>query len=135
MSLVSRRRKRTSYAIGPRWNARPRVAPPHRAWSLLAPTTKRPIRVGARQHRRCRELELRDQSRPRQAFRVIRPCRRLAVSDIINTAPLPAEPQADPALLCGCIAGAARADRVEGWLARARFVDIRVVPNTGSCDL
>jgi hypothetical protein len=33
------------------------------------------------------------------------------------------------------IAGAARADRVEGWLARARFVDIRVVPNTGSCDL
>ena len=71
----------------------------------------------------------------REAFRVLRPGGRLAVSDIINTAPLPAELQSDPALLCGCIAGAAPAERVEGWLASLGFVDVRVTPKPESCEL
>src|SRR5271155_1852383 len=49
----------------------------------------------------------------REAFRVLKRGGRLAVSDIINTAPLSAELQSDPALLCGCIAGAAPAEHVE----------------------
>ena len=49
----------------------------------------------------------------REAFCVLKPGGRLAVSDVINTAPLSAELQSDPALLCGCIAGAAPAERVE----------------------
>ena len=60
---------------------------------------------------------------------------RLAVSDIINTAPLPAELQSDPALLCGCVAGAAPADRVQNWLSAAGFVDVRVTPKPESREL
>lgn len=62
----------------------------------------------------------------REAFRVLKPGGRLAVSDIINTAPLPPELAADPALLCGCIAGAAATDRIAGWLAAAGFAEIEI---------
>lgn len=71
----------------------------------------------------------------REAFRVLKPGGRLAVSDIINTAPLSADLQSDPALLCGCTAGAAPAERVESWLARAGFVDVRVTPKPESREL
>jgi SAM-dependent methyltransferase len=71
----------------------------------------------------------------REAFRVLKPGGRLAVSDIINTVPLPAELQSDPTLLCGCIAGAAPTSRIADWLAGAGFVDIRVTPKPGSREL
>ena len=71
----------------------------------------------------------------REAFRVLKPGGRLAVSDIINTAPLSVELQLDPALLCGCIAGAAPAERVESWLAGIGFVDVRVTPKPESREL
>jgi SAM-dependent methyltransferase len=70
-----------------------------------------------------------------EAFRVLKPGGRLAVSDIINTAPLSAELQSDPALLCGCIAGAAPVQRVEGWLRTAGFVDVRVTTKPDSREL
>jgi SAM-dependent methyltransferase len=71
----------------------------------------------------------------REAFRVLKPGGRLAVSDIINTAPLSVELQSDPALLCGCIAGAAPAERVESWLTAAGFVDVRVTTKPDSREL
>jgi arsenite methyltransferase len=71
----------------------------------------------------------------REAFRVLKSGGRLAVSDIINTAPLPAELRSDPALLCGCVAGAAPAKHIEDWLASAGFVDIRVTPKPESREL
>jgi arsenite methyltransferase len=71
----------------------------------------------------------------REAFRVLKPGGRLAVSDVVNAAPLPAEVQSDPALVCGCIAGAAPAERIEKWLAAAGFVDVRVTPKPESREL
>jgi SAM-dependent methyltransferase len=71
----------------------------------------------------------------REAFRVLKSGGRLAVSDIINTIPLPAELRADPALLCGCLAGAAAAGHIEGWLSSAGFVDVRVTPKPESLEL
>jgi arsenite methyltransferase len=71
----------------------------------------------------------------REAFRVLRSGGRLAVSDVINIAPLPAELRADPALLCGCVAGAAPAERIEAWLSEAGFVEVRVTPNFESREM
>jgi SAM-dependent methyltransferase len=61
-----------------------------------------------------------------EAFRVLKPGGRIAVSDIVNIAPLPADLAADPALLCGCVAGAASVARIAEWLAAAGFADVRV---------
>jgi SAM-dependent methyltransferase len=65
----------------------------------------------------------------REVFRVLKPGGRLAVSDVINIVPLPAELRADPGLLCGCVAGAAPAERIEAWLSEAGFIEVRVTPN------
>jgi len=70
-----------------------------------------------------------------EAFRVLKPGGRLAVSDVINIAPLPAPLRADPALLCGCVAGAAPAERIEAWLREAGFVEVRVTPNFESREM
>jgi arsenite methyltransferase len=71
----------------------------------------------------------------REAFRVLKPGGRLAVSDVINIAPLPAELRVDPALLCGCVAGAAPAERIAAWLNEAGFVEVRVTPNFESREM
>jgi arsenite methyltransferase len=71
----------------------------------------------------------------REAFRTLKPGGRLAISDVVNKAPLPAKLKADPALLCGCIAGAATVKETETWLAEAGFVDVRVTPKAESREL
>jgi arsenite methyltransferase len=62
------------------------------------------------------------------AFRVLKPGGRLAISDIVTTTPLPPEMKAEAALYTGCVAGAASVAELAGWLAAAGFAAIRIAP-------
>jgi len=68
----------------------------------------------------------------RDAFRVLKPGGRLAVSDVVATAPFPDEVQHDLALRAGCVAGASCLDDLEGMLHDAGFVNIRIQPKDES---
>jgi arsenite methyltransferase len=70
----------------------------------------------------------------REAFRVLRPSGRLAVSDVVATAELPAAMRDDPALYAGCVAGAEHADVLEAMLRGAGFTAIRIRPKAESRD-
>ena len=70
-----------------------------------------------------------------EAFRVLRPGGRLAISDIVATAALPPEVQADLDAYTGCMAGAAEITEIVTMLAEAGFEDVRVSPKDGSKEL
>jgi arsenite methyltransferase len=71
----------------------------------------------------------------REAFRALKPGGRIAISDVVNIAPLSADLKVDPALLCGCIAGAASVEQNSGWLREAGFVEIKIEPKLESREL
>jgi SAM-dependent methyltransferase len=62
----------------------------------------------------------------REAFRVLRPGGRLAISDVVATAAIPAELQTQAAALAGCVSGAAPLDDVRAMLAGAGFTQVEV---------
>jgi arsenite methyltransferase len=68
------------------------------------------------------------------AFRVLKPGGRLAVTDIVATAELPDEVRNDLALHAGCIAGASLISEVEAMLKKSGFSDIRIQPKDESRD-
>lgn len=70
-----------------------------------------------------------------EAFRVLAPGGRLAISDIVAIAPLPAHLQADMASYTSCVAGAALIGDIERMLADAGFTDIRIGTKDGSRSL
>ncbi len=71
----------------------------------------------------------------REAFRVLKPGGRLAISDVVNIRQLTPELAADPALLCGCVSGAAPVMNIEAWLHAAGFADIRITLKAESHDV
>jgi SAM-dependent methyltransferase len=62
----------------------------------------------------------------KEAFRILKKGGRLAISDVVATSPLPNSLMNDPALLTGCITGAARVADLQTWMQEAGFQDIHI---------
>jgi arsenite methyltransferase len=67
-----------------------------------------------------------------EAFRVLKPGGRLAISDVVATAELPQAWRDDMRLLSACISGASTVSEVEEMLRAVGFVDIVVSPKDQS---
>jgi len=68
----------------------------------------------------------------RDAFRVLKPGGRLAISDIVTSAPMPDAVRNDPAALAGCIAGAPTIEELRSHLLAAGFSDVTIDVNEAS---
>lgn len=68
----------------------------------------------------------------RDAFRVLRPGGRLAISDVVATAELPEEIRNDADLIAGCMGNASRIEDLEQTMRDAGFEQIRIRPKDES---
>jgi arsenite methyltransferase len=68
----------------------------------------------------------------REAFRVLKPNGRLAISDIVATRPIPENLRKDMELYAGCVAGTAPVEDVRAMLIAAGFNEVRVEPKPQS---
>jgi ubiquinone/menaquinone biosynthesis C-methylase UbiE len=67
-----------------------------------------------------------------EAFRVLKPGGRLAISDVVATAELPDDLKKDMAFYTGCIAGASPIQEIESMLHRTNFKNIQIKPKAES---
>ncbi len=68
----------------------------------------------------------------REAYRVLRPGGRLAISDVVLTAQLPREVQSDLGSISACIGGASQIEQLEAMLTDAGFEDVAIEPKDDS---
>lgn len=66
------------------------------------------------------------------AFRVLKPGGRLAVSDVVATTELPEAMRRDAALIAGCMGNASLIEDLEAMLHAAGFTDVRIAPKDES---
>ncbi len=71
----------------------------------------------------------------REAFRVLKPGGRLAISDVVALAEIPAEVWKDWDLYTGCVAGVSTMAEIKVWLVSAGFTHIRIEPKDGSREI
>lgn len=69
------------------------------------------------------------------AFRVLRPGGRLAVSDVVAVRELPDSMRNDAGILCGCVGGAALVADIEQMLRNAGFSDVHVEIKADSAEI
>ena len=67
-----------------------------------------------------------------EAYRVLKPGGRLAISDIVATADLPAEIKEDMNSLASCVSGASTTDEIKAMLQASGFTHIFVEPKDDS---
>lgn len=68
------------------------------------------------------------------AFRVLKPGGRLAISDVVATVELPEAMRNDPALIAGCMGNASLISELETMIKAAGFTDVRIEPKDESKD-
>ena len=68
----------------------------------------------------------------RDAFRVLKPGGRLAISDVVATVELPEEMRNDPQLVNGCMGNASLIENLENIMRAAGFAEIRIEPRDES---
>jgi arsenite methyltransferase len=69
-----------------------------------------------------------------EAFRVLKPGGRLAISDVVQTTKMPEHIKKDMAMHTACIAGASLIPELEFMMQKAGFRDIRITPKYDSRD-
>ena len=70
-----------------------------------------------------------------EAYRILKPGGRLAISDVVATAPLPPELKNDLDLLSACVSGAATVGEITAMLQEAGFQDIEIETKDESREL
>ena len=68
----------------------------------------------------------------RDAYRILKPGGRLAISDVVATVELPEEMRNDPQLIAGCMGNASLIEELEAIMADAGFGEIRIQPKDDS---
>ncbi len=69
-----------------------------------------------------------------EAFRVLKPGGRLAISDVVASTKLPEEMKKDLALYAGCMAGASLISELKNILEQRGFTEINIAPKDNSKD-
>ena len=70
----------------------------------------------------------------KDAFRVLKPGGRLAISDVVASCEMPEDMKNDPYLLAGCMAGASLIDELETYMLDAGFTKVSISPKDESRD-
>lgn len=70
----------------------------------------------------------------REAFRVLKPGGRLAISDVVATTELPEAMRNDAQLIAGCMGNASLIEELEAMISEAGFEQVRILPKDESRD-
>lgn len=67
-----------------------------------------------------------------EAYRILKPGGRLAISDVVATVELPDEMRNDPALIAGCMGNASLVEELQAMIEGAGFHNVRIEPKDES---